>query len=72
MSSFPRTLKDHQKEAEKILSKIDLSREELERMAVQFANDTSPIRDITCPREVRNPGLYFGFMKAVKVILGEK
>ncbi len=72
MTSFPKTEKQHKKDIQKILNKINLPREQLEKIAIEFANDIAPIKDITCPREVRNPGLYFGFMKAVKLIVGDR
>lgn len=34
-----------------------------EELALAFANNTTKIDDIQCPRGCLNPGLYFGFIK---------
>lgn len=42
---------------------------EFEVLAIEAANRTSRIGHIECPREVRNPGVYFGMMLAAEVLL---
>lgn len=34
-----------------------------EELAKEFANNLESIQDLRCPRDIINPGLWFGFMK---------
>lgn len=34
-----------------------------EELALELAASNEPIKDIQCPRNCKNPGLYFGFIK---------
>lgn len=36
-----------------------------EEIAIEIANRTDSITEIKCPRDVKNPGLYFGAMLAL-------
>ncbi len=37
-----------------------------EQRALEIANNLEPVKDIDCPRNCINPGLYFGYMLAVR------
>lgn len=38
-----------------------------EELAQEFANSLENITDIKCPRDVINPGLWYGFMKGYEI-----
>lgn len=40
--------------------------EKLRELALDVSNSIEPIKDIDCPRNVVNPGLYFGVMKGAE------
>lgn len=40
-----------------------------EELATELASSLEPIKDIQCPRDCRNPGLYFGFIKGYEAAM---
>lgn len=40
-------------------------------LAKEFANNLESIKDIDCPRDVINPGLWFGFIKGYEAASNE-
>ncbi len=40
-----------------------------EELAMELASSTKSITDIKCPRNVLNPGLYFGFIKGFEAAI---
>lgn len=40
-----------------------------EELALELAASNDPIKDIQCPRNCKNPGLYFGFIKGYEAAM---
>ena len=40
-----------------------------ELKAKELANDLNPIKDVQCPRDIKNAGLYFGYIKGYEAAI---